>query len=93
MGRVIDMQAWRERRGAARRPSRSQAEGPLRRVETAVTKLERAMRRGTGRLGSKVESELLGITGDVAAGRMDEAARRAERLADLLEHPSSRLAT
>jgi hypothetical protein len=37
-----------------------------------------------------VESELLAITGAVTAGLEDEAAERAERLAERLEHPSAR---
>jgi hypothetical protein len=39
-----------------------------------------------------VESELLAITGAVTAGRVEDAATRAERLAERLEHPSSRAA-
>ena len=45
--------------------------------------IPRAMHRG--------ESELLAITGAVSAGLPEEAAERAERLAERLEHPSARL--
>jgi hypothetical protein len=48
--------------------------------------------RGTGRIGPRVETELLAITGAVTAGRVEDAASRAERLAERLEHPSSRAA-
>jgi hypothetical protein len=34
----------------------------------------------------------LAITGAVTAGRVEDAAARAERLAERLEHPSSRAA-
>jgi len=47
---------------------------------------------GTGRIGPRVETELLAITGAVTAGRVEDAASRAERLAERLEHPSSRAA-
>ena len=50
------------------------------------------MRSGPGRISGRVETEVLAITGAVAGGRMTEAAQRAERLAERLEHPSSRLA-
>ncbi len=101
MGAVIDLRAWRQRReppasGDGPRhdvgPRRERDHRPLPRLENAVARLERVMRSGTGRISARVETELLAITGAVTAGRMREAARRAEHLAERLEHPSSRLA-
>jgi hypothetical protein len=81
MGTVIDLGAWREAR----------ERDPLTRLERAVTRLEVRLEQGTGRLGRKVESELLAITGAMAAGLEEEAAERAERLSERLDHPSARL--
>jgi hypothetical protein len=61
------------------------------RLDLAVRRIERAMASGHRRISARVETELLAITGAVSAGRTDEAATRAERLAERLEHPSSRL--
>ena len=81
MGSVTDLRAWRERR----------ERDPMTRLERAIARLDRLLRRsGSGRLGSRVESDLLAITGAVSAGLEDEAAERAERLAERLEHPSAR---
>jgi hypothetical protein len=104
MGTVIDLVAWRRRQpeaGRAGSPARPNGREDGRqdgrdervpRLDVAVARLERLMRAGTGRISARVETELLAITGAVTAGRMDEAARRAERLAERLEHPSSSLA-
>ena len=100
MGRVIDLEAWRRRRprmdespcldlgrhGLWRRPA------PIARLERAVGRLDPLVNGGTGRIGPRVETELLAITGAVTAGRVEDAATRAERLAERLEHPSSRAA-
>ncbi len=82
VGRVIDLEAWREER----------ERDPVRRLERAIGRIDQLLARGTGRIGARVESELLAITGAVTAGLDDEAAERAERLADRLEHPASRVA-
>jgi len=100
VGRVIELDAWRRRRlpadedaslGLARsglaRPS-----GLLARLERAIGRLDPLVNGGTGRIGPRVETELLAITGAVTAGRVEDAASRAERLAERLEHPSSRAA-
>jgi hypothetical protein len=89
MGAVIDLAAWRKRH---ERIVLAEDRIPVPRLDAAVVRLERLMRSGTGRISARVEAELLAITGAVTAGRMDEAARRAERLAERLEHPSSSLA-
>jgi hypothetical protein len=89
MGAVIDLGAWRSRR---ERVVLASGPFPLPRLDAAIAHLERLIRAGTGRLSARVETELLAITGAVTAGRMLEAARRAERLAERLEHPSASLA-
>ncbi len=81
MGRVIDLAAWRESREL----------DPVKRLERAISRLEAQLERGTGRIGPRVESELLAITGAMTSGLQEEAAERAERLAERLEHPSARL--
>jgi hypothetical protein len=101
MGRVIDLAAWRHRswmgRGHDQDAEQAREEWP--RSSPSITRLERAIGRldplingGTGRIGPRVETELLAITGAVTAGRVEDAASRAERLAERLEHPSSRAA-
>ena len=81
MGTVIDLREWRERH----------EHDPMTRLERAIARLDELLqRRGSGRLGPRVESDLLAITGAVTAGLEDDAAERAERLAERLEHPSAR---
>lgn len=80
MGSVVDLAAWREAR----------ERDPLRRLDRAVRRLDSLLARGSGRIGPRVEAELLAITGAVTAGRPEEAAQRAERLVERLEHPSAR---
>jgi hypothetical protein len=80
MGEIVDLRAWLERR----------EHDPMTRLERAIARLDGLLARGSGRLGGRVESELLAITGAVTAGLDDEAAERAERLAERLEHPSAR---
>jgi hypothetical protein len=100
MGRVIDLEAWRCRRPriaehAADGPARTERPepgAPIARLERAIGRLDPLVNRGTSRIGPRVETELLAITGAVTAGRVEDAATRAERLAERLEHPSSRAA-
>jgi len=92
MGAVIDLQAWRARDDRRVPAAPVGGSEPVPRLDAAIDRLERLMRSGPGRISTLVETELLAITGAVAGGRMTEAARRAERLAERLEHPSSRLA-
>lgn len=94
MGRVIDLEAWRRGRfGTGEESDGELAREPgnpaLVRLERAVARLDSLVRRGTGRIGPRVETDLLTITGAVVAGRVGDAAMRAERLAVRLEHPSS----
>lgn len=94
MGRVIDLEAWRRGRFGTGEESdeelvREPGNPALVRLERAVARLDPLVRRGTGRIGPRVETDLLTITGAVVAGRVRDAAMRAERLAVRLEHPSS----
>jgi hypothetical protein len=93
VAQIIDFQAWRrEHRLEVRElPDREDGE-TLRRLERAIRRLDGLVAKGTGRLGRRVESELLAITSAVTAGRTQESAERAERLAERLEHPSARTA-
>jgi hypothetical protein len=91
VGKILDLETWRrERRLVAREVPDEVAQQPLRRLEDAIHRLDTTVARGTGRLATRVERELLVIMGLVAAGRPAEAAERAERLAERLEHPSAR---
>jgi hypothetical protein len=100
MGTVIELAVWRRRRprigeGASLDQGRHGLRGrpaPLARLERAIGRLDPLVNGGTGRIGPRVETELLAITGAVTAGRVEDAATRAERLAERLEHPSSRAA-
>jgi len=83
MGSVIDLAAYRSTR----------EHDPSTRLERAIGRLERQLALGSGRISRRVESELLAITGAVSAGLPEEAAERAERLAERLEHPSARLSS
>lgn len=107
MGQVVDLHAWRLRRqglpiqpvlldAGPDRPVQNETEpdgrpADVTRLDAAVRRIERAMASGHRRISARVETELLAITGAVSAGRTQEAAARAERLAERLEHPSSRL--
>jgi len=82
VGILIDLEAWREQH----------ERDPVVRLERAIRRLDRLLGDGPGRIGRRVESELLAITGAVTSGIAEEAAERAERLADRLEHPASRAA-
>ena len=91
VGRIFDLEAWRQdHRLVVREVQDDVAQQPLRRLERAIRRLDGLVARGTGRISSRVESELLAIMGAVTAGRPEEAAERAERLAERLEHPSAR---
>ena len=80
MGQVISLEAYRARRD----PFTAVA-----RLDLAVARLDPLVRDSPGRLQADVERELLRIAREVSAGRPAEAAERAERLADRLEHPAA----
>jgi len=69
--------------------ARREATEDLARLDLAVGRLEPLVRLRPGRLGPRLERELALIQGAVSAGSAHEAAERAERLADLLEHPAT----
>jgi hypothetical protein len=82
MAQVISLDEHRNRR-----------KGPLavaiERLDRAVARLDPMVRNRTGLLAPSVERELALIARDVGAARPLLAATRAERLADLLEHPAA----
>jgi hypothetical protein len=108
VGRVIDLEAWRSSGKLVALPeppagetgagpeletsTRPELDGTILRLEAAISRLDRLVKSGQFRTGSRVEAELLAITGAVSAGRVEQAAEAAERLTERLEHPSSRQA-
>ena len=82
MGTIIDLAMERTRR---RRPP-ADAMG---RLDGAVARLDPLVRELDGRLNAVIRDELLAISAAVHAGLAREAADRAERLADRLEHPAA----
>ena len=80
MAEVISLDGYRARRN----PLATAVE----RLDAAVRRLEPLVRDRGGRLGTSAERELAAIARAVSFGRPREAADRAERLADLLEHPA-----
>jgi hypothetical protein len=81
MGTVVSLQEYRERRERSR--------GPVDRLARAVDRLDGLVQTRTDRLTPTLERELRAIAEAVAADLPLEAADRAERLADLLEHPAA----
>ncbi|HYU57579.1 MAG TPA: hypothetical protein VEO00_05965 [Actinomycetota bacterium] len=83
MGRVIDLEAWREARETAARSGDPAVE----RLDRAMATLEARVEEG-GRLSARHETDLLAITGAIALGMIEEAAERLERLAVRMAHPA-----
>lgn len=81
MGEIVSLERFRARR--------AELPNALRRLDEAVRRLEPLVRGRGGRLGVRLEAELLAIATEVSAGRPYLAVRRAERLADRLEHPAA----
>lgn len=79
--KVISMDAYRARRNPLA--------AALERLDLAVGRLDPLIRGRDGRLAPSVERELGSIARAVSAGLPRQAAERAERLADLLEHPAA----
>jgi hypothetical protein len=85
MGQVVDFEGWLERRAGSTADPNSSPE--VQRLERAVQRLHALVSRAldsSGRVQTKVETELLAIMGELTVGLVGEAAQRAERLADRL---------
>jgi hypothetical protein len=81
MAQVISLQSHRERRNPL-----AQA---MSRLDQAIGRLDPLVHRSGARVHDAVTRELLAIAADVSGGRPLDAADRAERLADRLEHPAA----
>ena len=81
MAQVISLDTYRERRNPLA--------AAMARLDGAVGRLDPLVRGRPGALGPRVERELAAIAREGGIGRAQEAADRAERLADLLEHPAA----
>ncbi|HEX3299814.1 MAG TPA: hypothetical protein VHW68_06835 [Actinomycetota bacterium] len=81
MGDVISLQTYRDDVVAPREM--------LSRLDEAVAKLDPLVRARASGISPTVQRELRAIAIAVNAGRPRQAARRAERLAGLLQHPAS----
>jgi hypothetical protein len=81
MGTVISLETYRDDVVAPREM--------LSRLDDAVAKLDPLVRAHASAISPTVERELRAIAIAVNAGRPRQAARRAERLAGLLQHPAS----
>ena len=85
MGQVVDFDEWLKSRGGS--SSDPEAGPDVQRLERAVQRLHTLVSRAldsSGRVQTKVETELLAIMGELTVGLVGEAAQRAERLADRL---------
>ena len=86
--KVIQMRAWRERKDAQRT-----APEAVVRLERAISRLDGLLERVTGeapRTDTRLETEMLAITGAISAGMVDRAAVLAEDLARRLENRAAR---
>jgi hypothetical protein len=81
MGEIVLLAEYRDRRN----PELT----VLQRLDRSVERLDSIVRRRPGRMAPTVERELFLIARAVSSGMPLEAADRAERLADLLEHPAA----
>ena len=81
MGEVVSLENYRDDVVAPREM--------LSRLDDAVAKLDPLVRAHASAISPTVERELRAIAIAVNAGRPRQAARRAARLAGLLQHPAS----
>ncbi len=90
MAEIIQLGAWRERREAERA-----APEAVERLERAISRLDGLLERVTGgspKPDTRLETEMLAITGAISAGMVDRAAVLAEDLARRLENRAARAA-
>jgi hypothetical protein len=81
MATIISLDEYR-----ARKDPQAAAFG---RLDLAVGRLDPLVRGRQGHLSASAERELAQIARSVSEGLTRDAAERAERLADLLEHPAA----
>lgn len=81
MGVVISLEEYR----VGRDPSTA----AVRRLDRAVAALDPLVQQRRNRLSPTIERELRAIGRAVSSGDARGAAKRAERLVDLLEHPAA----
>jgi hypothetical protein len=81
MAQVISLQDHRDRRNPLARA--------MARLDQAIRRLEPLVRGSGTRVHDAVGRELLAIAAEVSGGRPLDAAARADRLADRLEHPAA----
>jgi hypothetical protein len=81
MGEIVSLAEYRDRQNPGL--------VVMRRLERAVGRLDVVVQRRPGRMAPTIERELLLIARAVSSGMSRDAADRAERLADLLEHPAA----
>jgi hypothetical protein len=81
MGEIVSLADYRDRQDPGL--------ALMRRLERAVGRLDSVVQRRPSRMAPTVERELLLISRAVSSGMQRDAADRAERLADLLEHPAA----
>ena len=80
MAEVISLDEYRRRR--------NQPTTAIGRLDVVIGRLEPLVRERGGQVVPSVQRELTAIAAAVSAGAPGEAAERADRLADLLEHPA-----
>jgi hypothetical protein len=83
MGTIVSLDEYRRRRHIG------VATGAMGRLDLAVRRLDPLVRSKTTRLTPTIERELLAIAKAVSVGEATQAADRAERLVNLLEHPAA----
>jgi hypothetical protein len=81
MAKIISLDEYR-----ARKDPQAAALG---RLDLAVGRLDPLIKGRAGHLSASAEHELAQIARAVSQGLTGQAAERAERLADLLEHPAA----
>src|SRR4051794_23465125 len=87
MAEIVQLGAWRERKQAER------SAPEVERLERAIARLDGILERVTGQkpaADSRLETDMLAISGAISAGMVDRAAVLAEELARRLENRAAR---